>query len=79
MTETMLFDGIDDDSLNRSKALQMAVKQVTDPLMLSDLMKTTQSPFPTTESKKQRACDEKENMQNFCSNQTTNSAKEHHH
>ena len=40
LEETLLYAG-NDDSLNRSQALQNAVKQVTDPLMMSDLLKTT--------------------------------------
>ena len=38
--ETMLFDGIDDGSSDRSKALRNAVKQVTDPMILNELMNT---------------------------------------
>ena len=36
----MLFDGIDDGSSDRSKALRNAVKQVTDPMILNELMNT---------------------------------------
>lgn len=73
ITETMLYDGNDEDSFKQTKALENAVKRVTDPMMLSELMKT-QSPYvspyvvdnkATTESKRQRM-EDKENLENIC-------------
>ena len=67
LEETLLYEGNEDSLLNRSSLLHNAVKRVTDPLMLSDLMKTSSPPMRdrAVNSNRKDSKDQKENRENF--------------
>lgn len=60
LEDTLLYEG-NEDSINHSTMLKNAVKKATDPLILSELMKTHSSPGACLTVESFKRCD-KENQ-----------------